>query len=69
MEKIVKLLRGKKTYIVAVLAIGLSIAGNYIEIPDWVFQLLLGTGALTLRDAISNIKRDSKAIIDATDKK
>jgi len=69
MKNLLDYLKGKRTYLVAITAIVLSIAGNYIEIPDWVFQVLLGTGALTMRDAINGIKKDSKAIIDGSNKR
>lgn len=66
MNKLLELVKGKKTNIIAAIAIVLAIAGNYIDIPDWVFQMLLGGGALTLRDAIADIKKSSKKIIDVS---
>ena len=69
MKNLLVFLKGKRTYLVAATAIVLSIASNFIYVPDWVFQVLLGTGALTLRDSINGIKKDSKAILDAADKK
>lgn len=69
MNKMAELLKGKKTVLVAAVTIILAIAQNFIYIPNWVFEMLLGTGALTLRDAINNLGKDSKAIIDAAEKK
>ncbi len=48
-------LKGKKTYIVAIVAVlmaGLPAAG--VAIPAWVAPMLAGLGLYTLRDAIKN---------------
>jgi hypothetical protein len=59
MSKILEFLKGKKTYIVAVVTFilgGLTAIG--IEIPPMVYVLLAGIGITTVRSAISHINDD-----------
>ncbi len=56
MEKIIELLKGKKTYItvgIGVILAGLKMYG--IDIPDGVWQALGFLGLAFLRDGINNL--------------
>jgi hypothetical protein len=53
MDKILKLLEGRKSYIIAIVAAGLAFCASMgIVVPDWVMQLLAALGLATVRSAI-----------------
>ena len=59
MDKIISFLSGRKSYIVAALAIVGAILLKYgivAEIPAWIWPLLAGLGLGTVRMAISKIQ-------------
>ena len=59
MKKILDFLRGKKTYVVALVVIAATVCkANGIDIPDWVWGVLAGTGLITSRAAIQSIVKD-----------
>ena len=51
-------LKGKKTYLVAVAA-GVCVAAQMlgVHIPDFVWEFLGVTGAITMRSAIGNVNQ------------
>jgi hypothetical protein len=57
MQKIMELLKGKKTYIVATVAAATAFAGSMgWEIPSVVWELLGAVGLVTVRAAIPTRK-------------
>jgi hypothetical protein len=53
MDKLLKLLEGKKTYLIAIVAAGLAFCASMgIVVPDWVLQLIAALGLATVRAAI-----------------
>ena len=53
MDKLLALLNGKKTYLIAIVAAGLAFCASMgIVIPEWVMQLLAALGLATLRAAV-----------------
>ena len=53
MDKLLKLLEGKKSYLVAIVAAGLAFCASMgIVVPDWVIQLLAACGLAAVRSAI-----------------
>ena len=58
MDKLLKLLDGKKTYIVAILtATGIILQSFGIVIPDFVWQLLGIAGLGAVRSALKKIEK------------
>jgi len=53
MDKLLALLNGKKTYLIAIVAAGLAFCASMgIVVPEWVMQLLAALGLATLRAAV-----------------
>ena len=53
MDKLIKLLDGKRTYLVAIVAAGLAFCASMgIVVPDWVMQLLAALGLAAVRASI-----------------
>lgn len=67
-KKIMKFLDGKKTYVVAVLTIGLGIAQAFgIQIPEWAWTVLTGLGLIAGRDAVRKITEATSVIKNETE--
>lgn len=58
MKNLIEWLKGKKTYIIAVI-VGVVGALNYlgIIIPEWIYALLAAIGLGTIRAAISKTEK------------
>jgi hypothetical protein len=53
MDKLLKLLEGRKTYLIAIVAAGMAFCASMgIVVPEWVMQLLAALGLATLRAAV-----------------
>ena len=53
MGKLLKLIEGKRTYLVAIVAAGLAFCASMgIVVPDWVMQLLAALGLAAVRASI-----------------
>lgn len=53
MDKLLKLLEGKKTFLIAIVAAGIAFCSAMgIVVPEWVMQLLAALGLATVRMAI-----------------
>lgn len=58
LEKLGKLLQGKKTYIVAgLIGIGAVLAQLGIEVPEYAWLILAGLGLGAVRSAIDKLKK------------
>jgi hypothetical protein len=58
MEKLLALINGKKTYVVAIcIAICAGLVAAGIPIPEWVWLLLNAAGFGAVRDAVEKMKK------------
>lgn len=62
MEKMLKLLRGKKTYIIGVVIalLGVLEGTGVFTIPEYVWPILIAAGLGTMRSGISDISKQVK---------
>ena len=69
MNGLMQLLAGKKTYLVAAITVGVSVAASAgIAIPAWVYALLLAAGGAAGRAAIQKAHEVAKEASELKDR-